>query len=122
MEIIAIDVNRVLEIAMVFVHTTYIVAGTGRYHPSLSFVDESLLFQGGKVILTLFGISHHALTARLPICRTHFSMLIDELNGLQDAQGLINIASNGQVIDGRMTKDPLVIDDKETTEGYGSIM
>lgn len=43
-------------------------------------------------------------------------MLVSELKGLDQAQGLLDRASNWEVVDGDLPQDALVVDDEQTPE------
>lgn len=49
-------------------------------------------------------------------------MLCSELDSLQEAQGLINAAPNGQVVDCRLLKDALGVDDEQATECHALVL
>lgn len=44
-------------------------------------------------------------------------MLISELEGLDQTQGLVDVTADGQVVDGDLAQGTLGVDDEETTEG-----
>ena len=48
--------------------------------------------------------------------RLTFSVLVSELKGLDQTQGLLNRASHWEVIDGDLSQNALVIDDEQTPE------
>jgi len=52
----------------------------------------------------------------------YLSMLLDKLNGLQQALGLIHIASNGHVVDGDLFNVAIRVDDEEAPEGYACVL
>lgn len=43
-----------------------------------------------------------------------FSVLVGELKGLDQAHGLLNRASNWEVVDGDLSQDALVVNDEQT--------
>lgn len=49
-------------------------------------------------------------------------MLVKELDGFEETEGLVNRAANGQVIDGSRANGSLRVHDEETTEGYRVLM
>lgn len=49
-------------------------------------------------------------------------MLLDKLEGLDEAKGLLDGATNGQVVDGDLSEDALGIDDEETAEGDALVL
>lgn len=46
-------------------------------------------------------------------------MLVSELKGLDQTHGLLNRASNREVVDGDLSQDALVVDDEQTPEIEG---
>ncbi|KUI58888.1 hypothetical protein VP1G_11002 [Cytospora mali] len=44
-------------------------------------------------------------------------MLVGELEGLDQAEGLVDVAADGEVVDGDLAEDSLGVDDEETTQG-----
>jgi hypothetical protein len=63
-----------------------------RFARSFGFADDFL-------VLALFYISIHGFLSWLPSCWTDFSVLIDELEGLDQSQVLIRISADWQVVD-----------------------
>lgn len=49
-------------------------------------------------------------------------MLIVELDGSYDPQGLLDRPPNSQIINGRMSDDPPFVDDKEPTQGHPCLL
>ncbi len=49
-------------------------------------------------------------------------MLCSELDSLQQAQGLVHTAANGQVVDGRLLQHPLRVDDEQATQSYSLVL
>lgn len=45
-----------------------------------------------------------------------FSVFVSELKGLDQTKGLLNGASNREVIDGDLPQDALVVNDEQTSE------
>lgn len=48
-------------------------------------------------------------------CSLTFSVLVSELKGLDQTQGLLNRASHWEVIDGDLPQDALGVDDEQTS-------
>lgn len=44
------------------------------------------------------------------------SIFVSVLEGLHQAQGLIHRATHGQVVDGDLSQDPLIVNHKQTPE------
>lgn len=76
----------------------------------------------GKVLKGLLWVSLQSLGPGLPIGRTYLAMLVGELDGLQDTQGLINTAPDRKIIDGGVANDTLGINNEKSTEGYRVIV
>ena len=65
-----------------------------------------------EVILRSDGIGLNGWRVRLPICRTNFSVFVDELEGLHQAKRLFDRTSDRKVVDGHLAKDTLKIGNK----------
>ena len=63
------------------------------------------LVSRGEVLLGLDVIGLHRLGARLPVGGADLAMLVGELECLDKAEGLIDIAANRQVVDGDLAQD-----------------
>lgn len=50
------------------------------------------------------------------------AVLLDELEGLDEADGLLDRATDGEVVDGDLTKGSLGVDEEETTEGNALVL
>ena len=59
----------------------------------------------------------HAFASRVPVGWTDFPVLVGELAGLQDAQGLVDRAANRQIVDGGVTDEAFRVDEEEPAEG-----
>jgi len=72
-----------------------------------------------EVLLGLFHIGLDGGRVRLgvPVGRAHLSVLLDELEGLDEAQDLVDGSPNGQVIDGVLAQDAIGIDDEGASQG-----
>lgn len=49
-------------------------------------------------------------------------MLVCELEGLHESEGLVDITPHGQVVDGDLTKVALIVNDEKTTESNAIIL
>lgn len=58
---------------------------------------------GSEVLETSLGISLHSLAAILPAGGTDLAMLVGELEGLNEADGLLDVATDRQVVDGDLS-------------------
>src|SRR5690606_28691684 len=83
--------------------------GTDPRAPSTSGGSE-LLGVLGQVLRDAFGSRLHALGALVPACRAHFPVLLGELEGIDHAQHLVDVAAEGQIVDHLMTHDARLVD------------
>lgn len=73
---------------------------------------------GGEVLLGAVHSGLHGLLPRLPPCGAHLiRVVLDVLQSLEHTQGLVNIATEGQVVNGGMLHNTLAVDDEETAQG-----
>lgn len=49
-------------------------------------------------------------------------MLVGELEGLDQTQGLVDVAADGQVVDGDLAQGALGVDDEEATQGDALVL
>lgn len=70
----------------------------------------------GEVGLGSLGVGLHGICTGLPASGTHLSVLVSELEGLYQSQGLIHGATHWQVIHGDLTQVTLVINDEQASE------
>lgn len=75
-------------------------------------VNMTILSLSSEIFQTSLGVGLHALAAVLPAGRADLAVLIGELEGLNEADGLLDIATDGKVIDGDLTKDAFRVDDE----------
>lgn len=92
--------------------------------------ERSQIIVGGEKFLELLSTEinsndlssfTHRLASWLPSGRTHFAVLVGELEGLNQSQHLVHGASNGQVIHGDVSQDSLFGNDEQATSGDASI-
>ena len=69
----------------------------------------------------MLGVSLHGGGTRLPVARDDFTSLLVVLEGLEEAEGLVNVAADGEVIDGDLTDVLVGVDDEDGAEGNTSI-
>ncbi len=62
-------------------------------------------------VLVLFCIGNHCFLAWLPTCWADFSVLINELEGLDQSQVLIRVSAHWQVVDGWVLDNTVSVDD-----------
>lgn len=72
----------------------------------------------GEVLLGTLGVRLHGLFARSPVGRANLvGVGLHVLEGLQNAQGFINVPSHRQVVDGGVHDHTVRVDDEQTTQG-----
>lgn len=70
-----------------------------------------------KVLEAALGVSLHGLAAGLPVGGADLAVLVGELEGLDETEGLVDVAADGQVVDGDLAQGALGVDDEETAQG-----
>lgn len=70
-----------------------------------------------EVLQAALGVSLHGLAAGLPVGGADLAVLVGELEGLDETQGLVDVAADGQVVDGDLAQGPLGVDDEEAAQG-----
>ena len=70
-----------------------------------------------EVILGLLGVSLHGGTTGLPVAGDDFAGLFVVLEGLEEAESLVNIAADGEIVDGDLTDVLGGVDDEDGAEG-----
>lgn len=68
-----------------------------------------------EVGLGFFRISNHGFGTFLPVGRADFTVLVGELEGLQQTQGFIHASTDWQIIDCDLTQSSLRVNDEQTT-------
>ena len=63
----------------------------------------------------------HSLLARLPVSGADLTVLIDMLESLNEAEGLLRATANGQIIDARVAQITGLVDNESATEGDSTI-
>lgn len=71
---------------------------------SFSLVDDLL-------VVVLLRVGDHGLASGLPVGGTHLTVHVHILEGLHQTQVLVGVSSHGQVVDGRVTDDAVLVDD-----------
>lgn len=71
----------------------------------------------GEVLQATLGVSLHGLATRLPAGGANLAVLVGELEGLDQTQGLVDVAAHGQVVDGDLAQGALGVDDEEAAQG-----
>lgn len=62
-----------------------------------------------------------SLLSWLPSCRAHFSILIRELECLDETKSLVNRAPHREIIDGDLAQILFRVDDEKTSKGNSGI-
>ena len=79
--------------------------------------DEASV-DGCEELFAADGVWLHGLLARSPVSGANLiGMGLHVLEGLQNAQGLINVAAHGQVVDGGVHDHTIGIDDEQAAKG-----
>jgi hypothetical protein len=89
---------------------------------SLAGLRLTILSRGGKVLEAALGVSLHGLSALLPAGRADLAVLIGELEGLDETEGLLDVAADGKVVDGDLSEDTLGVDNEETAQGDALVL
>lgn len=76
----------------------------------------------GEEVFTLLDVRFDGVTSWFPAGWADFSVLVSELKGLDQTQGLLNRASNWKVIDGDLSQDALVVNDEQTPVGDALVL
>lgn len=71
---------------------------------------------GREVLKAALGIGLHTLATLLPAGGADLAVLVGELEGLDETDGLLDVAADGQVVDGDLAEDAVGVDDEETTQ------
>jgi len=64
-----------------------------------------------------FSRGFHCLFSLLPVGRADISVFFSKLQGMEDAQGLVDASAEGQIVDHLMTDDTLAIDKEKPAQG-----
>lgn len=70
----------------------------------------------GEVLQAALGVSLHGLATGLPASGADLAVLVGELEGLDQTQGLVDVSAHGQVVDGDLAQDALGVDDEQATQ------
>jgi hypothetical protein len=58
-----------------------------------------------EVLLGGVRIGLHGEVSRLPVGRADLAVLVDELEGLNQADDLVDVAADGKIVDGDLAED-----------------
>ena len=75
--------------------------------------------EGGELVAVVVG--HHGGLAGLPAGGAHLTVLVRVLEGLHHAENLVDVAADGQIVDGVLAEDTLAVDDVSGAESDTSI-
>mmetsp|Transcript_12180 Transcript_12180/g.47150 ORF Transcript_12180/g.47150 Transcript_12180/m.47150 type:complete len:245 (-) Transcript_12180:8-742(-) len=67
------------------------------------------------------GVRLHACRAGLPASGAHLAVLVGVLECLDEAERLLDRASDRQVVDGGLAKDALAVDDEQAAQGQAGV-
>lgn len=76
----------------------------------------------GEVLQASLGVGLHGVAARLPAGGADLAVLVGELEGLDEAQGLVDVAADGQVVDGDLAEHALGVDDEQAAQGDALVL
>lgn len=72
-----------------------------------------------EVVLGLNGVSVHGAVSGLPVGGANLTVLISKLEGLEEAKGLINGATNGGLVENHVANDTVGADQERGTKYEG---
>ena len=70
-----------------------------------------------RELLVALGRRLDGLVAGVPVGGADLAVLVGELEGVDEAEGLVNGAADGEVVDCDLAHDAVGVDDEEATEG-----
>jgi len=85
-------------------------------HGRISDTAHFSLVGGMEVSLGLRRIGLHGQVSRLPVGRAHLTVLLNELESLDQADDLINVAADRKIVDGDLAQVTGRIDDEKGTK------
>lgn len=71
---------------------------------------------GGEVLQAALGVGLHGSLALHPASGADLAVLVGELESLDEADGLLDVSADGQVVDGDLAEGALGVDDEETAQ------
>lgn len=75
-----------------------------------------------KVSLGLDGVSNHTLVTLLPVGGANLTVLLSELESINESQGLFNRAADGGVVDGDLANNSLGVNEEDTSKGNALLL
>lgn len=76
---------------------------------------------GGELLVALGG-RLDGLVSGVPVGRADLAVLVGELEGIDQAEGLVDAAADGEVVDGDLADDAVGVDDEEAAEGNAFLL
>lgn len=76
---------------------------------------------GGKLLVALGG-RLDGLVSGIPVGGADLAVLVGELEGIDQAEGLVDAAADGEVVDGDLADDAVGVDDEEAAEGNAFLL
>lgn len=111
-----------------------VLSGTMSFHYSISIASiynitvsrsinrkQLFLVDLGEVFLGLFNFRLDGFGTWGPVGRTNFTVLLSELEGLQQSDGLINGSTDWQVVDSDLSQDTIGVNQKDSSQGDTSV-
>ena len=82
---------------------------------------QSFCLRNDLLVVVFLGIGNHSLAAGLPVGGAHLTVHIHILEGLHQSQVLIRVSSHWQVVDRRVTHNPVFVNDVGGSVGDADI-
>lgn len=76
----------------------------------------------GEVLFGVLWLWDNGVGTRGPVGRTDFAVLVGELEGLEQSQGLVDGSTDRQVVDGDLSQSTLWIDQEDTSESDAFVL
>ena len=86
---------------------------------------RSALLVGGREVLPgrgRVGLDRRVVLVLVPVGRAHLAVLLDELERLDEADRLVDRATDGEVVDRDLAEGALGVDEEEAAEGNARIL
>lgn len=79
-------------------------------------VTVGLAIGSSEVLQAALGVGLHGLATLHPAGGADLAVLVGELEGVDETDGLLDVAADGEIVDGDLAEDALRVDNEETTE------
>ena len=76
--------------------------------------------EGGELVTSVVG--DHSSLARGPLSGANLTVLISELEGLDESEGLLDVSANGEIVDGELSESSLLVDDVSSSVSNTGIL